>query len=301
MTHNFGRKPNILLFLMLVLVVVLTAACGKTVVRENILSTIESGVGITVSQNKQTQMYEVKTGFIRSQFYSIPTGKVVENDASVFTDISTCRKIASMPIGVISPPERAKVFSLLSSCVREKKTQTSNAANVTPELVSGIRAHTGWEDLFLGMDVSESFAVGKVAVMSPAAVAMYITMAKETENAQAASAVVTNASLESLEKALTYKELTDAINKGKEQAKQADAKIELIISNLCTDGQIVGLNKLLERKELSSIKELKPRLLEAKTADELRVVLRKRAQSAIDPIFNELYKKQTLEAQGGNQ
>ena len=190
MTHYFGRNLKILLFLMLVLLVVFTAACGKTVVRENILSSIESGVGITVAQNKQTQMYEVKAGFIRSQFYSIPTGKVVENDASVFTDMSTCRKIASMPIGAITPPERAKVFSLLSSCVHEKKTQTSNAANLTPELVSGIRAHTGWEDLFLGMDVSESFAVGQIAVKSDAAVAMYITMAKETGNANAAAAAV---------------------------------------------------------------------------------------------------------------
>lgn len=224
MTHNFGRNLKSLLFLMLATVVVLTAACGKTVVRENILSSIESGVGITVSQNKQTQMYEVKAGFIRSQFYSIPTGKVVENDASVFSDISTCRKIASMPIGVITPPERAKVFSLLSSCVHEKNMQTSNAANLTPELVSGIRAHTGWQDLFLGMDVSESFAVGKEAVKSDAAVAMYITMAKDKENAQAASKAVGYASLEDPELQKHQKDLDSLLKKNLRSGATCDGK-----------------------------------------------------------------------------
>ena len=36
---------------------------------------------ITVAQNQQTQMYEAKVGYVRTQFYMIPTGKVVENAA----------------------------------------------------------------------------------------------------------------------------------------------------------------------------------------------------------------------------
>jgi hypothetical protein len=76
--------------------------------------------------------------------------------------------------------------------VRESKLQ--NSANITPQLVSGIRAHTGWQDLFLGMDVSESFAVGETAVKSNAATAMYISMAKDPENAQAAADAISSLS-----------------------------------------------------------------------------------------------------------
>jgi hypothetical protein len=49
--------------------------------------------------------------------------------------------------------------------------------------------HSGVEDLFVGMDVSENFAVGAVAVNSRAAVAMYVADAKDTQTAtQAATA-----------------------------------------------------------------------------------------------------------------
>lgn len=104
---------------------------------------------------------------------------------------------------------------------------------------------------------------------------------------------------ENLEKALTYKELLDAQNVGNEQAIQDNAKIELIVKNLAPDGQVKGLENFLAKKELSSIEKLKKQLLATKTADELRNVLKNRAQSAIDPIFNVLYKIQAVEAQGG--
>jgi len=123
---------------------VFLAGC-KTVGRENIISTINTGIGATLTENPQTQLYEVKLGFIRTQFYSVPTGKNVEG------------------------------------------TNQSNNASLTPEVVSGIRAHSGAEHLFLGMDVSESFAVGKIAVMSPAAVAMYVAQAETATAANAAS------------------------------------------------------------------------------------------------------------------
>jgi hypothetical protein len=121
----------------------------KTVVRENIVSSINTGIGATITENPKTELYEVKLGFIRTQFYSIPTGKTVEG------------------------------------------TNQSNAADVTPEVVSGIRAHSGAEHLFIGMDVSESFAVGKIAVASDAATAMYIANAK-TDKAAAEAAKAVN-------------------------------------------------------------------------------------------------------------
>jgi len=147
--------------------VVMALALGtgcKTIVRENIISSIDTGVGATIAENKQTQSYELKAGYIRSQFYSIPTGKLVENPgAATNTQIVTDNQ---------GKPGSGKF---------------SNAANVTPEMVSGIKSHSGLGDLLLGMDVSENFAVGEVAVNSQAAIAMYIANAANPTNAKAAA------------------------------------------------------------------------------------------------------------------
>ena len=137
----------------------------ETIVRENIISSIDTGVGATVAENKQTQMYEFKAGYIRSQFYSIPTGKLVKNE-------NDNTALATSTNGALT------------------HAQISNAANVTPQVVSGIKEHSGLADLLVGMDVSENFAVGEVAVMSPAAVAMYIASASNTNNAAAAAKAV---------------------------------------------------------------------------------------------------------------
>ena len=130
--------------------VLFTTGC-KTVVRENIISSINTGIGVTLAENPKTELYEVKVGYIRSQFYSVPTGKNVEDESAGGTHLS-------------------------------------NEANITPEIVSGIRMESDARHLLLGVSVSESFAVGKIAVMSPAATAMYIADARNKNNATAAGA-----------------------------------------------------------------------------------------------------------------
>jgi hypothetical protein len=138
-----------LLFLALALA---TSGTGcKTVVRENIISSVNTGIGVSLAENPKTEMYEVKVGYIRSQFYSVPTGKTVEG-------------------------------------------ATSNAANVTPELVSGIRMNSDARHLLLGVSVIENFAVGKVAVMSPAAVAMYVGQTDNPQKSTAAAAAAASVS-----------------------------------------------------------------------------------------------------------
>src|SRR5882724_10789180 len=89
----------------------------KTVIRENVISSIDTGFGATIMENKQTQVPEIKLGYIRSQFYSVPTGKVVENaDDSNGTN------------GVAHP----------------YTDHQTNAANLTPEMVAGIRVESSW-------------------------------------------------------------------------------------------------------------------------------------------------------------
>ncbi len=188
-------RHNIALFTLLP-VLLLGIGC-KTVVRENIISSIETGLGVTVAENPKTESYEAKVGFIRSQFYSVPTGKVVEQSGE--TTVKSDGK---------------------SKSKEEKKgtDKLSNRANVTPELVSGIRVHSGAEHLFIGADISESFAVGKIAVTSGAATAMYIANAKNDRTARAAAKAVDPAAKTSAAKIIA------------DQNKEADEVVKAIYS-----------------------------------------------------------------------
>jgi hypothetical protein len=150
-------KTVIAQLLALTLLLVLTGC--QTVVRENIISTINTGFGATLAENPQTQLYEVKVGYIRSQFYSIPTSKQVKG-------------------GKHTNEEGNDVIA---------EGQLSNDPSGTPELVSGIRMESDAKTLNLGVKISENFAVGKEAVKSPAAVAMYASMAQTAAGAKAAA------------------------------------------------------------------------------------------------------------------
>ncbi len=152
-------------FVIMALGFLLSSAACKTVTRENIISSINTGIGVTLAENPKTEMYEAKIGYIRSQFYSIPTGKTVENENK---DDGSAEK--------------------------GRRDMRTNEANVTPEVISGIRMKSGVEHLLIGVDVSESFAVGKVAVMSPAAVAMYVADSRNAKIAEKASEAVSESS-----------------------------------------------------------------------------------------------------------
>lgn len=158
---------NLVLPILVGLPLLLATGC-KTVVRENIISSVETGLGITLAENPKTELYEAKIGYIRSQFYSVPTGKVVENE-----DCDDCE-------------ENGDCCGLAG-----RQDMRSNRADITPQLVSGIKMSSGAKHLFIGADISENFAVGETAVMSPAAVAMYVSQAGNPQSAKAAAEAVT--------------------------------------------------------------------------------------------------------------
>lgn len=143
----------------------LFAAGCKTTVRENVISTIDTGFGATIAENKQTQIPEIKVGYIRSQFYSVPTGKVVENQK----------------VKIVNKDGKG------SEVIGDHQT---NAANLTPEMVAGIRVHSSWSTGLFGADISESFALGEAAVKSQAAIAMYVASAEDKDVAKAAADAV---------------------------------------------------------------------------------------------------------------
>ena len=157
------------------LVPLLSFSGCTTVVRENIISNINTGVGVSVTENPQTQLYEIKAGYIRTQFYSVPTGKMI-----LYSDKSQIQTT------VVYNADGKTTNQVIVGGIRIDP-MTKNAANLTPEVVSGIKMHSGIDNLIVGMDVSENFAVGKTAVMSPAAVAMYTSQSQNPQTAQAAA------------------------------------------------------------------------------------------------------------------
>lgn len=143
--------------------VALSLGTGCSVVRENVISSINTGFGVQVVENPQTQVPELKIGYIRSQFYSIPTAKTVGNVHNT---------LSGQASGPLNDPSK------------------------TPQLVSGIRAGAKGATGGVGMDISENFAVGEAAVNSQAAIAMYIAQANVPASAQAASSAVTSAKVQ---------------------------------------------------------------------------------------------------------
>ncbi len=118
-----------------VLVAPILASC--TAARENVMANVQSVIGLSIAQNSQTQAYEAKAGYVRSQIYSVPTGKLVENEAG-------------RPLSDIR-----------------------NKADVVPDVVGALVVESGVDQLFIGMNVKELFAVGPKAVGSSAAIAMF--------------------------------------------------------------------------------------------------------------------------------
>lgn len=236
MTANTPKLIRKVILLLVISIAMLATACSKTVVRENILSSIETGIGLFLAENKQTQMYELKAGYFRSQFYSIPTGKVVEAEyPTTFINMSSCRRIATT-LQNGSKDEQSLAFQAMSSCRRvmlnNGAEQLSNAANVTPEVVSGIHANMGLQDIILGMKVSENFAVGQVAVNSKAATAMYITETKDPGVALAASQAAASVSKITTLPAPEVQSIITLINKKYTDNPDKREKIKnIVISN----------------------------------------------------------------------
>lgn len=146
------------LLLLTVLLPVLAVTGCTSVVKQNVISSINTGIGISLTENPQTQLYEAKLGYIRSQFYSVPTGKTLCGDCSKHSGANCPAK---------------------------------NDADKAVTMVAGIRVNSGIEHLFLGADIAESFAIGTAAVNSPAAVAMYVAQAKNEKLAKEAANAVT--------------------------------------------------------------------------------------------------------------
>ena len=151
---------------------VLFAGCSTP--RENILAGINQVIGLSLAQNQQSLSYEGKIGFTRSQAYSIPTGKTILESSETS---GLYRKDDKADLIV----EKGRYDPL-----------TSTNPSITPELLSMVRVDAGVEEFLLGLHVSELFAVGKAAVQSPAAAALFVSQSKDKDVATEAAKAVSN-------------------------------------------------------------------------------------------------------------
>lgn len=163
-SFNIGGNARVAMCV-LALSALLAGGCQR-LLRENVLATTQSMIGVTVAQNPGTQMYELKAGFARNEFFLVPTGKTVhyaEGDWKAAGD---------------NPP-------------------FANDADITPEVLGEIQVGgRGKQGLGTGeqsgqIEVYQRLAVGKLAVRTPAAIALM-----SNDPATAASAAKTPIAME---------------------------------------------------------------------------------------------------------
>lgn len=134
----------------LAMLVVLATGCTSRLARENILANTETAYGLTVAQNAQTQVPELKLGYARHELFYVPSSKTL-----AYTN-------AGKSIGGEVPTA----------------TVNSNDPSKTPEVVAEIVIGSGAKanatESSANFRVRQRLAVGKIAVVSPGAEALFV-------------------------------------------------------------------------------------------------------------------------------
>ncbi|MEM1353911.1 MAG: hypothetical protein AAGH88_03405 [Planctomycetota bacterium] len=134
-------RPKALLLLSAALLIPGAGGCSERLLRENVFANTETGIGIFVAQNRQTQMYEGKLGYFRHELFLVPTNTSVNGDKNG-------------PVSVSGPMDQ------------------------TPEVLADIAGSAG---ILTGdrATIRQRLAVGQRAVNAPAAIALMADDAEE--------------------------------------------------------------------------------------------------------------------------
>ncbi|MEL6328290.1 MAG: hypothetical protein AAFR38_01400 [Planctomycetota bacterium] len=120
----------------------LGGCAGGKILRENVLATTQSTIGVTIAQNAQTQVYELKAGFARNEFFLVPTNKTIQ-----YAEKGGAKQ------------KESAVF----------EGSAAETANVLAEIQVG-GASKGSNN---SVEIYQRLAVGDIAVRSGAAIALY--------------------------------------------------------------------------------------------------------------------------------
>ncbi len=160
--------------LLVALIHALLAGCSDRLLRESVLASTQSTIGLSIGQNPHTQLYEGKVGYARSELFLVPTGKRVVNTRGE------------------QAPHSDQALQHLST----------NNADVTPEVLGEILADGVLTAAPVAgaaqparVGVYQRLAVGKLAVTAPAAV---VLMARDPHALDAAARPAQDDTLEEL-------------------------------------------------------------------------------------------------------
>jgi len=135
--------------------------CSTRLLRETVYANTESMFGVTIAQNAQTQLYELKAGFARHELFMVPTDKIIQYD----------RYGNQLPIPAAD-----------ATAGRSSRRGASVTANVLGEIQVGGTSRGGTGNN--GIEIYQRLAVGDIAVRSGAAIAL---MANDDKIAKAAA------------------------------------------------------------------------------------------------------------------
>ncbi len=217
-------RPGVCVFVMgaLLASMILTGCNGGKVLRENVLATTQSTIGISLAQNPQTQVHELKAGFVRNEFFLVPTSKRVVYDENNKDAAGTGTATATTD-GTGNKTTRSSNYD---------KGVEHNDPTGTPEVLAEIQVGgKGKQSIGTSpeqgadVEVYQRLAVGKIAVQSGAAVALM------SQDAKTAEAVRQKALIQDQPEYLAavrvaYSVINGLVQKGNADAAKAKASLD---------------------------------------------------------------------------
>jgi hypothetical protein len=193
--------------------------CTQPVLRENVLATTQSVIGVHLSQNPTTQLYEARVGFARNEFFFVPTSKRVVYDASGH--------------------EAAGTRDALSGADHHQATPTPN---VLAEIMAdgAIPGPSGGAAIKVG--VYQRLAVGDEAVKQPAAIALF------ARDSQTAAAIINSAEFGN-------DDASDRIRKWADASPENRSKLAEWLLNQPVASNRVRVSRLINAANLADLRQ----------------------------------------------
>ncbi len=213
-------SPRTCLVSVAILVAASFGGCTERLNRENVFANTETGIGLFVAQNPKTQVYELKLGYLRHEFFFVPTSKTVTYNRQTSP--------SGMLQWVFGPP-------LIEEGVSNHSPKPT--AEVLGEVAADVSADGQEAGPSANFGVRQRLAVGETAVRTGGAVAL---MADSAEEASASHGPELGAEVEGKKTRLVYDAIADAVGRLKdlEEDPQAQAhvkRLQRLIPRLATE------------------------------------------------------------------
>jgi hypothetical protein len=136
----------------------LLTGCSARLARENVFANTESAFGLTLAENPQTQIYELKLGYARHELFYVPTSKMIFYNGG-----------GSGLGNEVAPPGMTDY------------NDPSKVPDVVAEIqVGGNGSSNGTNSPGGSFNIRQRLAVGSVAVKSPSASALFGSQVVDT-------------------------------------------------------------------------------------------------------------------------